>query len=228
MSNRHSDLLRFYRTLSELQEMNGGLHRMVQADPEFPWPTRGVLFFYERNEQRTDTGTGARVVRVATHALRPDLQTTLWDRLSHDATGAHRGSVFRTVLGLALRDLMGNTEPQSWGRGAEPPAGAEKAEATLEAAVSVYAGQMPFLFLPVEDEPGPNSLRAFIERNAIALLSNFARPPLDPPSEGWLGRRSTREKVAQSGLWNIQHVDASYDPSFMDTMRSLMAEVPRN
>jgi hypothetical protein len=135
--------------------------------------------------------------------------------------------VFRTVIGLALRDLTGKAEPQSWGRDRaaaadEPP---ERAELALEAAVSLYIGQMPFLFLAVEDEPGPRSERAFIERNSIALLSNYARPPLDPPSAGWLGKRCGREKVRQSGLWNTQHVDAAYDPSFMDTMKTLMEDM---
>jgi hypothetical protein len=227
MSKRYSDLLRFYRVLGELEVLTGGLHRMASADPAYPWPARGVIWFYERGEERTDTGGGMRVVRVATHALRPELNSTLWDRLSHDASGTHRGSVFRTVLGLALRDLMGNAEPKTWGRTTDVPPDAAKSEMALEAAVTLYAGQMPFVYLPVNDEPGPGSMRAFIEKNSIALLSNFARPPLDPPSAAWLGRRSAREKVAQSGMWNIQHVDASYDPSFMDTMRSLMADIPK-
>jgi hypothetical protein len=139
------------------------------------------------------------------------------------------------LIGLGLRDLMGNAEPQSWGRGADAAAAArerklavaavERQEAQLEAAVSLYVGQMPFIFLDVPDEPGPASARAFIEKNSIALLSNYARPPVDVPSAAWLGRRCGREKVPQSGLWNLTHVDAAYDPSFMDTMKSLMEEM---
>jgi hypothetical protein len=98
-------------------------------------------------------------------------------------------------------------------------------EAALESAVSLYIGQMPFLFLAVDDPPGPSSQRAFIERNSIALLSNYARPALDAPSPGWLGRRCTRDLVPQSGLWNTLHVDAAYDPSFMDSMRTCMEEM---
>lgn len=226
MSTRATDLLRFYRLLSDLEVLNGGMRRMAQSDPAGPWPRRGVVWFFERTEPRADTGEGLRVVRVATHALKPDLQSTLWDRLSHDASGPHRGSVFRTILGTALRDLMGNTEPQSWGRGSNPPAESAKQEAALEAAVSLYAAQMPFLFLAVEDPPGPHSLRGFIEKNSIALLSNYARQPVDPPSAAWLGRRCAKEKVAQSGLWNIQHVDEAYDPSFLEAMKRMMAEMP--
>ena len=30
-------------------------------------------------------------------------------------------------------------------------------------------------------------MRGYIERNAIALLSNYGKPAIDPPSPGWLG-----------------------------------------
>ena len=225
MSTRASDLLRFYRLLGDIETLNGGMRRMARADPAAPWPKRGVVWFFEQSELRTNTGGGLRVVRVATHALKPELQSTLWDRLSHDASGTHRGSVLRTVLGTALRDLMGGAEPQSWGRGATPPADSVRQELTLEAAVSLYISQMPFLYLAVDDAPGPHSLRGFIERNSVALLSNYARTPIDPPSAAWLGRRSNKEKVAQSGLWNIQHVDEAYDPSFMDAMKRMIADM---
>jgi hypothetical protein len=194
-----------------------------------------VAWFYEKSERRTDSGSGARIVRVTTHALKPELNSSLWDRLAADKAGAHRQSPLRTMIGLGLRDLMGNAEPQSWGRGADVAAAAregkqnletvQKQEAALEAAVSLYVGQMPFVFLAVNDPPGPSSARAFIEKNSVALLSNYARAVVDAPSPAWLGRRCGREKVRQSGLWNVTHVDAAYDPSFMDTMKSLMEEM---
>jgi hypothetical protein len=228
MKKRPADLMRFYRLMDELQALNGGLQRLATAKRDYPWPQRGVAWFFEKGENRSESGPGPRIVRVSTHALKPELNSTLWDRLAADATGSHRLSVFRTLIGLSLRDLMGQAEPQSWGR--EQPAGEtaaqpDKAELALEAAVSLYIGQMPFVVLAVDDEPGPRSARAFIERNSIALLSNYARPPIDAPSASWLGRRCGREKVRQSGIWNTAHVDAAYDPSFMETMKSLMQDM---
>jgi hypothetical protein len=225
MNKRGADLVRFYRLMDELQELNGGLHRLAAATPDAPWPQRGVVWFQEKSEQRRDSGSGPRIVRVGTHALKDGLNSSLWDRLAADATGTHRGSIFRTLVGLSLRDLMGKSDPQSWGRGTDPTPAITQAEASLEAAVSLYVGQMPFLFLAVEDAPSPYSQRAFIEKNSIALLSNYARPALDAPSPGWLGRRCARDKVPQSGLWNTQHVDAAYDPSFLDAMRTCMHEM---
>jgi hypothetical protein len=52
-------------------------------------------------------------------------------------------------------------------------------EHALEVDVSRYIRDLPFLWLAVVDEPGPTSLRAVIETNTVALLSNAGRPALD-------------------------------------------------
>jgi hypothetical protein len=57
-------------------------------------------------------------------------------------------------------------------------------ELEMERRVSDYLRQLPFLWIDVPDEPGPGSDRTYLERNAIALLSNYGKPPIDP------GRRS--------------------------------------
>jgi hypothetical protein len=92
----------------------------------------------------------------------------------------------------------------------------------LERKVSLHIADLPFLWIPVEDESGPNSRRSYIERNAIALLSNYAKAPLDPPSHDWLGRHSDRERVRKSGLWNQNHVDEVCDSAFLDTLDELV------
>ena len=86
---------------------------------------------------------------------------------------------------------------------------------------------MPFLWLDVDDAPGPASLRGYIERNAIALLSNYGKQPIDPPSRSWLGYHCNREKVRDSGLWNSNHVDEPYDPGFLDTLADLIRQAER-
>ena len=110
----------------------------------------------------------------------------------------------------------------SWGKGNNAPREVKLGERALEQEVSAVIGAMPFLWLAVNDEPGPDSLRGYIERNAIALLSNYGREPIDPPSPQWLGHHSDREKVRQSGLWNNNHVDESHDPAFLDTLQRLI------
>lgn len=92
----------------------------------------------------------------------------------------------------------------------------------MEAHVSSAIGAMHFLWLPIEDEPGPHSDRGVVERGAIALLSNYDATPLDPPSDGWLGRDCPRPRVRASGLWNQNHVDEAYDRDFLDVFEALL------
>jgi hypothetical protein len=86
---------------------------------------------------------------------------------------------------------------------------------------------MRFLWLAIEDEAGPDSRRGYIERNSIALLSHYNKPALDPPSQGWLGHHSDRERVRKSGLWNQNHVEEAYDPAFLDALDRLVSDVRR-
>ena len=89
--------------------------------------------------------------------------------------------------------------------------------------MSEVIGKMSFLWLPIGDEPGPNSQRGYVERNAIALLSNYGKDPLDPPSENWLGHYSDRERVRESGLWNQNHVDEAYDSRLLEALDHLVS-----
>jgi hypothetical protein len=120
-------------------------------------------------------------------------------------------------VGAALSKRDGYEFP-TWGKGSTASREVRAGERVLECEVSRIIGNMPFLWLSIQDEAGPQSSRGFIERNSIALLSNYNKPPLDPPSQGWLGRHCDRERVRHSGLWNSNHVDESYDPAFLDEL----------
>ena len=227
---RLTHLKEFYFLLNTLEERLSGARRLSACTGGMLWPKRGVYFFREAGEVRTDSGTGARVVRVGTHALKAGSRTTLWNRLSqHRGTarscgGNHRGSIFRLIVGTALIKRDGFC-CRTWdnGRGSAPRE-VRELEQPFEQAVSDVIGEMPVLWLPVEDEPGPNSLRGYIEKNAIALLSNYRRQSIDGPSHSWLGHYCNRERVRTSGLWNSNHVDESYDPEFLDTFAYLIRQ----
>lgn len=88
----------------------------------------------------------------------------------------------------------------TWGIGASAPAEVRAREHALERVVSLTIGAMSVVAVPIDDDPGPASLRGYIERNAIALLSNLSRPPLDAPSPAWLGRSSASAEVRGSGV----------------------------
>jgi hypothetical protein len=68
-----------------------------------------------------------------------------------------------------------------------------------ESEVSRFICKMPFVWIEADDDPGPGSLRGYIERNAIALLSNYGKEPVDPPSPGWLGHYCDRERSGSRG-----------------------------
>ena len=97
----------------------------------------------------------------------------------------------------------------------------EKCEKSLEECVSEYIGKMSILWLEVYDESKQNE----IERNAIALLSNYGRRPIDSPSEDWLGHSSGIERIHRSGLWNSRYVKNCYNSSFLDDMEYLINEM---
>ena len=99
------------------------------------------------------------------------------------------------------------------------------AEIPLEQDVSAVIGTMPFLWMDVNDAPGAGSDRAYLERNSIALLSNFGKEPIDKPSGGWLGLHSPIETIRQSGLWNTNHVGDDYIPTFLDDFKKYVCEM---
>ncbi|MBF7083933.1 hypothetical protein IT084_13225 [Desulfallas sp. Bu1-1] len=224
------DLERFYRILNTIRERVGGERRLSTCNGRMNWPRRGVYFFFEPGENRS-SGAGLRVVRVGTHAVSRGSGTTLWTRLrTHRGVlsggGNHRGSIFRLHVGTALlaRGDYPDAVRRSWGRGSSAPKEVRRAEHSLECAVSEYIGKMPFLWLGVDDEPGPESMRKYIERNAVALLSAASRLRIDPPSEGWLGHSCRHEAVRILGLWNVDHVFDDYDPGFLELFEQLAGQ----
>ncbi|MBP6965142.1 MAG: hypothetical protein KBC96_12125 [Armatimonadetes bacterium] len=225
---RLADLRRFYRTMEDLERKVGGCRSLMECTGNMHWPRRGVYFFFEKGQVRSDTGVGLRVVRVGTHALKANSATTLWSRLrAHrgracSGAGNHRASVFRLLVGQAVASRDG-VSCGSWGRNVPRQERNREEEIELERLVSLYIGGMPFLWLEADDAPGPDSVRGYIERNAIALLSNFGKEELDPPSDGWLGRNCPKERIRSSGLWNSNHVDEDYDRTFLDDLASLVS-----
>ena len=230
VKSRINHVAQFYAFLERLSEGVGGARLLSQCTGRMAWPRRGVYFFFEPNELRTDSGTGPRVVRVGTHAVAAGSRTSLWNRLSSHrgvaATGGgnHRGSIFRLLVGTALMRSQLSGAVDTWGQGGSADRETRDAETPLEQQVSSVIGEMPFLWLQVDDEPGTQSKRAYVERNSIGLLSNFDRTPCDPASPTWLGHQCDRPRVRQSGLWNQQHVEHSYDPRFLEVFGRLVDE----
>lgn len=173
---------------------------------------------------------GLRVIRVGTHAVSSGSRTTLWNRLSQHrgvartGGGNHRGSVFRLLVGAALMAREPGCAAATWGGGRPEAEALRAAEHRLERSVSRAIGEMHLLWLRVDDPAGRTSLRSYVERNAIALFSNYDSEALDPPSAAWLGLDCPKDAVRRSGLWNQRHVNTAHDRAFLPTLERLVEE----
>ena len=226
-SKRLNDIIHFYTILDNLVKQQNRKSILSQSSGRDPWPQRGVYFFFETDQYRKDSGSGQRVTRIGTHALKTGSKTTLWNRLSQhkgvvkSGGGNHRGSIFRLLVGTAIISRENLSYP-TWGQGSSASKEIREGELLLEQLVSLTIGKMPFLYLAIADSANPYSLRGYIERNSIALLSNYEKHSIDPASSDWLGRKCNREKVVCSGLWNQNHVDEEYDPKFIDIFKDIV------
>lgn len=231
---RRQDLDRFYSLLDDLENTVGGKRRLGNCDGRMNWPDRGVYFFFHPDETRKSSKQ-LRVTRIGTHAVSEGSGTSLWDRLrthrgaqrgTYEGGGNHRGSVFRKRVGEALieRDGLEEQYPE-WGVGSTAERELRLEELEMERRVSEYIRELPFLWVDVDDEPGPESDRAYIERNAIALVSNFGKESTEPRDGGWLGHHSPVTDIKQSGLWNINHVEEEYEPEFLDSLEGYISRM---
>jgi len=225
--SRFDDVIRFYELIGTLEKYGGGKRTMKDCTGKRGWPERGVYFFFEPQEFRTLHPSHQRVVRIGTHGVSKGSRSTLWHRLrthkgTEFGTGNHRGSIFRLHVGMAIiyRDGDAARYP-NWGQGQSAPPGIRKSEEGLERKVSQFIGEMSILHLKVEDDTGPGSDRAYLERNAIALLAG--KIPADKPSKNWLGSYSPNPTIRKTGIWNLDHVSRKYQPEFLEILEQYVA-----
>lgn len=224
---RQHDLDTLYSLLNDLEATVGPKRKLGDCHGRMEWPDRGLYFFFHPNETR-ESSEQLRLTRIGTHAVSTGSSTTLWDRLrthrgakrgTYEDGGNHRGSVFRKRIGETIIEREGLHEDYpEWGVGSSAARELRLQELEMERRVSEYIRELPFLWVDVDDEPGPESNRAYLERNAIALVSNYGTDSIDPRSDGWLGQHSPVAEIGDSGLWNINHVEENYEPEFLDTL----------
>jgi hypothetical protein len=215
---------RFYRALEMISRSTGGpvpLHQISRVN----CPERGVYFFFEHGETRPGHPAEPRVVRIGTHGLKRGAQATLYGRLrQHRGTAAglgnSRGSIFRRHVGRAILNRSGGAlHCPTWGQGSSASREIRASEGHVESVVSDYIREMQVICLEVPDEPGPESLRGFIERNAIGLLAGQ-----EPASPQWLGFESGHDRLINSFLWNVNHTDEPSTNGFLDFLEDYIGQ----
>lgn len=230
---RWYNIERFYNLMDRLEDQAGGKQKLEDCTGYMDWPDRGVYFFFSPTETREDSDQ-LRVTRIGTHAVSEGSSTSLWDRLkqhygtgsgskNHPHGGNHRGSVYRKRVGEAFihKDNLQDEYPSwddRWSSISRERDEVRDEEYSLEKRVSQFIRKQPFLWVNIDDEPSKHSDRATVEKNAIALLSNFEKEPIDPCSKDWLGKESPKKEIRKSGLWNVNHVDESYSSDFLDLL----------
>lgn len=122
------------------------------------------------------------------------------------------------------RDNLHDKYPH-WGEGSSANRGIRDKEYEMEKQISKYIRDLPFLWVKVDDEPGPNSERSFLEKNSIALLSNYGKKSIDPRDEEWLGKHSPKKEIKKSGLWNVAHVGKNYNSSFLKVLETKVLNI---
>lgn len=224
--NRGRDVDRLYGSLRKLAVGLGGARLLSSCSGQQDWPRSGVYFFTEPGELRSGTSE-PRIVRVGTHGVSRGSKSTLWTRLrthrgSGGGVGNHRSSVFRLHVGAAISAKFPGLAVVGWGEGQVAAAARLQTEQELERRVSEYIGAMSVLWLAIEDESGPSSDRAYIERNVIGMLVG-ANGAADAASSAWLGRYSPNERIRESGLWNLDFLTYSYSTDCLDVVDEYVA-----
>ena len=198
-SKHIEDVSRFYDGISKLAKSTGGIRSFNECNGRMYWPRRGVYFIVDFNENHLVSNDFPRIVRVGTHALSEGVKSTLWQRLkNHKGTknggGDHRNSIFRWHVDKDVRER----------------------ERYIEQLVSAYIGQLGVVVLKVDDLPAATSNRAFIEKNAIALISSI-NSSFSFSTVDWLGNYSSKDEIIDSCLWNVDYTDSGYDDTFIKT-----------
>lgn len=230
---RADDLDHLYELLDKLESRVGGKQKLKDCTGYMDWPDRGVYFFFANDEYR-ENGDQLRLTRIGTHAVSSGSGTSMWNRLrthrgaksgTYEGGGNHRGSVFRKRVGEAIIEKDGLHEEYSeWGDGSSAGRDLRLEELEMERRVSDYIRDLPFLWVAIDDEPGPDSDRAYIEQNAIALVSNFRKKPIDPRDSDWFGRYSPSKQIQESGLWNVNHVEERFDSEFLHQFKEYVEQ----
>jgi len=216
---RHLD--QFYSLLKRLEHGCGGKRVLRECTDQLDWPRTGVSFFFEPYEYRSTAVDQSRVVRVDTHSDGKGANYAFRRRLNTH-TGAfvsdnHRQSRFRFHVGTALMNRSPHrSRVLTWGNDQNSTREVMAAEAELETEVSDFIGAMSLVWLATGEQANSTSDRAYIARNATALLAG-STGPLDLPTRHWLGRLSD-QGIRQSGLWNRSCGEEHYDPRFLETM----------
>lgn len=185
------------------------LHRLAAQLPTFSFPfetvclpKNGIYILFEAGESAHGV---SRIVRIGTHTGNNQLPSRL---RQHFLMENKDRSIFRKNIGRALLNREQNPFLQQWEldlttRAAKQRyAGTidlEKYHATERRVTDYIQRSFRFATLPMDDKGQRLSLES-------RLISTLSRCNECGPSSNWLGLWSPKEKIRQSGLWNVNEL----------------------
>lgn len=186
------------------------LHRLVRDLPRhrFPFdgsaiPSNGIYLLFERGEKGHG---GLRIVRVGTHTGEGQLLSRLGE---HFLTENKDRSIFRKNIGRAMLARDDDPFHALWeidltdkkSRALHSASVDLDYQARIESAVSDYI-RRSCSFAVVE--MAEKKERLALESRLISTISLCEKCR---PSPGWLGLHAPNQKIRESGLWQVQHLD---------------------
>lgn len=186
--------------VNELHKIFNGLERFT-----YPFenrlneiPDNGIYVKFEKGESYNNLD---RIVRIGTDTGENNLKKRL---IEHFVTENKNRSIFRKNIGRAMLNKDNNSYLNFWELDTTSKADKEKnfkyinvdLEAEIEGEISSYIKtNFSFCVFNVETK----EQRLFWESKLISTLAYQTKP-----SKNWLGNFSTKEKIKQSGLWQVQ------------------------
>lgn len=172
-------------------------------------PARGLYIFSDASEPSEIAPGQPRIVRIGTHAVSEGSSSSLRGRLrTHLGTGSgggsHRSSIFRLHVGNSFLQSIPREDAPHWGKGMAASKVIRLEEEWLERQVSGYMKNLLVTVIPISDEPSRKSFRSLLEAALIGLFTED-KLTIEAPSSDWIGRKSVKGDIRDTGLWNLQH-----------------------
>jgi hypothetical protein len=187
----------------------GLAHELLRSLPVhgFPFdsksiPLNGLYVLFEKGEEGHD---GARIVRVGTHTGQRQLRSRL---AQHFLKENKDRSIFRKNIGRCLLRRDNDNYAAMWesdlttnaARLAPPEGYDHQRQLMIEQDVSRYI-RNSFFFVVLGVAEKEDRLR--IEAGLTSLVSLC---PKCRPSSNWLGNYSPKERIRESGLWQVNEL----------------------
>lgn len=188
------------------------LHNLFNSKERFHFPfdikklpKNGIYILFQKGES---FGGVDRIVRVGTHTGENQLRSRI---KQHFIDENKNRSIFRKNIGRCFLNKENQSYLSIWELDITPKENREEKlkridriyEADLEKRISAYI-QENFSFYVFE--VNTKETRLDWESKIISTLSNAAKNGELKVSEQWLGKDSTKDKIRESGLWQVNEL----------------------